>query len=151
MSEFSSEGATCFFLLVFQVEFIAFAATIPAAQKNPPYIKGCFLRKGFEEKCEEWRGLNEATHPDDVMYGWNQSNKIGENYNAFKTMTYIFTTILKTTALIAPRPGVFIHLFPQPNTDAAPRLSLRTDLFTLWTALLWSQLIEPGGLEIIPF
>lgn len=35
-------------------------------------LQKLFLRKGFEEKCEEWRCLNEATGTDDIMYHCSQ-------------------------------------------------------------------------------
>jgi hypothetical protein len=35
-------------------------------------LQKLYLRKGFEEKCEEWRNLAEATGTDDVMYHCSQ-------------------------------------------------------------------------------
>lgn len=35
-------------------------------------IQKLYLRKGFEEKCEEWRHLNQATSPDDIIYHCSQ-------------------------------------------------------------------------------
>lgn len=35
-------------------------------------IQKLYLRKGFEEKCEEWRALDEARTPDDIMYHCSQ-------------------------------------------------------------------------------
>lgn len=35
-------------------------------------IQKLYLRENFEEKCEEWRNLKQATCPDDVMYHCSQ-------------------------------------------------------------------------------
>jgi hypothetical protein len=35
-------------------------------------LQKLYLRKGFEEKCEEWRFFNEVTGPDDMMYHCSQ-------------------------------------------------------------------------------